>query len=97
MSQPTASTPVPRAMCSSGCAEARTKVALAAIPVGTAAEKTALDKTQTTWSAYRDAEVHFYVVALGPKQGADRVERAERVRLETRRAKECAPPSAQGN
>jgi hypothetical protein len=78
-------------------AETRTRVALAAIPVGTPAEKAALDKTQTTWSAYRDAEVRFYALALGPKQGADRVERAERVRLETRRAKECAPPSARGN
>jgi uncharacterized protein YecT (DUF1311 family) len=77
-------------------AEKRAAAALAAVTSATPAEKTALDATAAAWSAYRDAEVRFYVKALGPKQGADRVERAVRVRLETRRAKECAPPSAQG-
>jgi uncharacterized protein YecT (DUF1311 family) len=60
----------------------------------TPAEKEALQKTQRTWTAYRDAEVGLYEYVFGPKQGADRVHAALLLRLESRRAKECAPPSA---
>ncbi len=68
--------------------------ALARVATGTAAEKDALAKTQRAWTVYRDAEVAFYVHAFGPKQGTDRVRAALLVRLETRRAKECAAPPA---
>jgi hypothetical protein len=60
----------------------------------TPAEKEALQKTQRTWTAYRDAEVGLYEYVFGPKQGANRVHAALLLRLESRRAKECAPPSA---
>jgi len=67
--------------------------ALARVRTSTADEKRALQKTQQTWAEYRDAEVALYVHAFGPKQGADRVRAAVTVRLESRRAKECAPPT----
>jgi hypothetical protein len=70
---------------------------VAKVPTATADEKKELAKTQEKWNAYRDAEVLFYVSVFGPKQGADRVKNATTVRLETRRAKECAPPSPQGD
>jgi uncharacterized protein YecT (DUF1311 family) len=60
----------------------------------TPAEKAALEKTQRTWEAYRDAEVALYEHVFAARQGADRVGAAVRVRLASRRAKECAPPSA---
>jgi uncharacterized protein YecT (DUF1311 family) len=74
--------------------EAAAALAKAAAGTTTPAEKQALTKTQQAWTAYRDAEVAFYEHAFGPKQGADRVRAAVLFRLESRRAKECAPPSA---
>jgi uncharacterized protein YecT (DUF1311 family) len=69
---------------------------LAKVGAGTTtpAEKEAFEKTQRTWTAYRDAEIGLYEYVFGPKQGADRVHAALLFRLESRRAKECAPPSA---
>lgn len=78
-------------------AERDAALALARVGTTTPAEKAALGKTQRTWEAYRDAEVALYAHAFGPKQGADRVAATLRVRLASRRAKECAPPSAGGD
>jgi hypothetical protein len=71
--------------------------ALAKVATANADEKKDLAKTQETWNAYRDAEIAFYTSVFGPKQGADKVKNAMTVRLENRRAKECPPPSAQGD
>jgi uncharacterized protein YecT (DUF1311 family) len=60
----------------------------------TPAEKDALEKAQRAWATYRDAEIALYVSVFGPGQGADRVRAAVLARLESRRASECAPPSA---
>ena len=70
--------------------------ALAMVSTATPAEKAALEKTQRTWESYENADVALYEYVFGPKQGPERVEAARRVALETRRAKECAPPSASG-
>jgi hypothetical protein len=64
--------------------------AFRSVNVGTAAEKSALAKTEQTWEAYRDAELALYEHVFGPAQGAERVEAALRVRLESRRAAQCA-------
>ena len=48
---------------------------------------------QRAWIAYRDADVALYQHVFGSKQGQDRLRSALLVRLESRRAKECAPPS----
>jgi hypothetical protein len=74
-------------------AEKAAAAALAAVAAGTPGERTAKGKTVSAWSAYRDAEVRFFVRSVGPTLGAERVERAERVRLAARRAKESARPS----
>lgn len=76
-------------------AQSSAKTALQAVTTATPEEARALAKTQTAWTAYRDAEVALYEHAFGPKFGADKVRATMRVRLETRRAKEVAPPSAQ--
>ena len=76
--------------------EKRAKAAFAAVTVQTSAEKAALDLTQSTWSAFRDAEARFYGVVFGPKQGVERVERALRARLDARRAHECQAPGPDG-
>jgi hypothetical protein len=73
-------------------AEKGAAAAFKAVVVDTPGEKAALEETQLTWSAYREAEVRFYVQAFGPKQGAERVERAVRARLEAIRATECDAP-----
>lgn len=80
-------------------AQRESAAALAKVGAGTttAAEKDALQKTQQTWTAYRDAEVGLYEYMFGPKQGGDRVRDALLLRLESRRAKECAPPSLGGD
>jgi hypothetical protein len=77
-------------------AYAASKAALAGVATTTPAEKGALEKTQQTWVAYRDADVAFYAHVFGPKQGEERVRAVRSVSLELRRAKECAPPSAGG-
>jgi uncharacterized protein YecT (DUF1311 family) len=70
--------------------------AVSKVAAGTAtqAEKAAFEKTQRTWTAHRDADVALYAHVFGAKQGVDRVRSALVVRLESRRAKECPPPSA---
>jgi uncharacterized protein YecT (DUF1311 family) len=60
--------------------------AVAAVGTKTPEEKELLAKTEQAWEAYRDAEVALYEAVFGPQQGADRVEAALRVRLESRRA-----------
>jgi Lysozyme inhibitor LprI len=80
-----------------GAIEAARRAAAAALAhasAATPAEKDALQKTQRTWEAYRDAELALYEHVFGPKQGADRVHDALLVRLESRRARDCAAPSA---
>jgi hypothetical protein len=49
-----------------------------------------MQETETTWNAYRDAEIAFHVHLFGASQGVDRVRMTLLVRLETSRAKECA-------
>ncbi len=71
-------------------------VALARVSTSTAAEKAALQKTEQTWTVYRDAEVALYEHVFGSTQGANRVRASLLVRLESRRAKECAPQSSLG-
>ena len=71
--------------------------ALAAVSTGTSAEREFLGKTQEAWGKYRDAEVALYQHVFGAKQGTERVRAALLLYLETRRAKECGPPSLQGD
>jgi uncharacterized protein YecT (DUF1311 family) len=75
-------------------AERESAAARARISTATAAEGEERDEAQRAWTVYRDAEVSLYQHVYGTKQGADRVRAALLVRLESRRAKECAPPSA---
>ncbi len=77
-------------------AQRASAAALAAVGTTTAAEKAALGKTQQAWAAYRDAEIALYEHVFGPTQGVARVRSALLVRLESRRAGESAPPSAEG-
>jgi uncharacterized protein YecT (DUF1311 family) len=57
---------------------------------GPAPERAAFKKSQDAWNAYRDAEIAFYIHALGPAQGEARVRNAVTVRLETRRVADIA-------
>jgi uncharacterized protein YecT (DUF1311 family) len=68
--------------------------ALAKVKTATPAEKEALQKTQKTWTIYRDADLALYEHAFGAKQGVDRVHATVFVGLESHRAKDCAFPSA---
>jgi Lysozyme inhibitor LprI len=68
--------------------------ALAKVSTATPAEREALQKTQKTWMAYRDADIALYEHVFGPKQGVDRVHATVLVVLESRRAKDCVLPSA---
>ena len=73
-------------------AERASAAAVAGVVTQTAEERKALEASQAAWRTYRDAEVAFYRAAFGPRFGAENVERAIRVRLETRRAREASPP-----
>ena len=74
-------------------AQRNSAAAMSKVTTETRAEKEKLQQTQRAWIAYRDADVALYQHVFGPKQGRDRVRSALLVRLESRRAKECAPPS----
>lgn len=74
----------------------RVAAALAKVTTATAAERVALEKTEETWEAYRDAEVALYAEAFEAKQGAEQVRRAMRASLDAQRAKECGPRASRG-
>jgi uncharacterized protein YecT (DUF1311 family) len=78
-------------------AKKKTASAVDAIKPESPAAKTALAKTQSAWGKYEEAEIALYVHTFGAKQGDDKVKNAITLRLETRQAKECAPPSLGGN
>jgi uncharacterized protein YecT (DUF1311 family) len=72
------------------------RVSLSRVRTATPQESSALSKAQQTWAAYRDADIALYDHVFGRRDGVDSVRAARSVVLESRRAQECAPPSASG-
>ena len=75
-------------------AERNLAAALAKVAVTTRAQREALQKTQSAWTLYRDADLALYEHVFGAKQGVDRVHATVLVGLEAHRAKDCVFPTA---